>query len=510
MRNKHNFQNSSFFLCAIASCLFLLLIPRESAAQLNVAMRGEYQAGNEPGVEPGNRTNLYNQLNLRYSGDGLALGARIETFYVDGPAEYQRLSQLYGRYSVGDWRVQAGHFYEILGRGLLLRGYEVPGTTFEDGASRQRYAFFKDIEGLSVRYQGDLISAKMLSGRPLDFSAPPMRKKQQRRPSLVHGGEVNVNVAGYATPGILYLRSDTDGNVMEYAGANFSGYLGQTQYYAEYVQNSSPRYDLLKFGEQSPHAFYGSISQTLGSRASLTLEYKDYNDFNLVFNEAPQLVRQHSYTLLNRATHNVEPSNEKGYQAELLVNIGGPNTVTLNNSYAQNDFGSSLLIFREYYADINLYLTDELLVKAFADFSEDDLFLIRDRYTGGIAVEQTLGGLWSINGELQQQWFDRDYGNPQFDHSAQNQLASVTLSYAPDFSVSLLLERSNDPLENDRLGQNLEFDYWPAISVLYRFNGRHDLGLFYGKRRGGNACTGGICYEVLPFEGLELTWNSRL
>jgi len=33
--------------------------------------------------------------------------------------------------------------------------------------------------------------------------------------------------------------------------------------------------------------------------------------------------------------------------------------------------------------------------------------------------------------------------------------------------------------------------------------------LFLGKRRGGLACTAGTCYQVQPFEGVELRLVSR-
>ena len=33
--------------------------------------------------------------------------------------------------------------------------------------------------------------------------------------------------------------------------------------------------------------------------------------------------------------------------------------------------------------------------------------------------------------------------------------------------------------------------------------------LFYGKRRGGLACTAGTCYKVEPFKGTELRLTAR-
>ena len=51
---------------------------------------------------------------------------------------------------------------------------------------------------------------------------------------------------------------------------------------------------------------------------------------------------------------------------------------------------------------------------------------------------------------------------------------------------------------------------WFGYSVGYQYSNSHFISLFYGKRRGGTACTAGICYEVLPFEGFELRLSSNL
>ena len=51
--------------------------------------------------------------------------------------------------------------------------------------------------------------------------------------------------------------------------------------------------------------------------------------------------------------------------------------------------------------------------------------------------------------------------------------------------------------------------HYPGLNVSYKPDRKNTLQLFAGKRRGGSACTAGICYEVLDFKGVELRWTVR-
>ena len=46
--------------------------------------------------------------------------------------------------------------------------------------------------------------------------------------------------------------------------------------------------------------------------------------------------------------------------------------------------------------------------------------------------------------------------------------------------------------------------------MLVKPNRKNTIQLFAGKRRGGPACTSGICYEVLDFKGAEIKWLIRI
>lgn len=53
------------------------------------------------------------------------------------------------------------------------------------------------------------------------------------------------------------------------------------------------------------------------------------------------------------------------------------------------------------------------------------------------------------------------------------------------------------------------WDNFLAGTLRATISGHHDATLFFGERRGGQACTAGTCYEVQPLEGVELRLLSR-
>jgi hypothetical protein len=72
----------------------------------------------------------------------------------------------------------------------------------------------------------------------------------------------------------------------------------------------------------------------------------------------------------------------------------------------------------------------------------------------------------------------------------------------------LVLQRANDVLETGASPAGATF--WTGINAGWRVAETHRLDLFAGQRRAGLACTGGTCYEVLGFEGVELRLVNQL
>ncbi|MEJ2544113.1 MAG: DUF6029 family protein [Calditrichaceae bacterium] len=505
---------SRIFKSTLSMCMLIFLFACRSYAQLSGSNQLQYQLGNLPDAKPSDRSALYNQLNLNYYHQNIQIGGRLEFFMTaDRDQEYAELQQKYIQYQTGNFEIKIGNFYESLGQGLLLRTYEIPGVIYEDVGSRQQYGFYKDIEGAELKYYNTWLNIKAIYGHPLDLLKPPAKGHTNRRPNLIQGGEISIIVLDYFSPGILYLHSNNEFDKNEFTGINSTGSFNfGLQYYLEYAQSLREQDNYFQLGKNGQHAMYGSISQSF-DMISISLEIKDYQNFTLNFNDPPSLVKEHARTLLNRGTHVIQPLNERGYQIEGIINLGSINTMTLNHAFAENNFGNHLSFFREYYADLNYYITKKIVSKVFIDWSQDEIVNNVNRWTGGILIDQQLTSHWSSIMDLQAQTFERDYGaGSSFNHKVKNFLVDLAISYSPVLSIEINIEATHDPLESDTLFDlaNTDYTIWAGSFINYEFNQNHTFSLFYGKRREGNACSGGICYEVQPFEGIEFTLNSIL
>ena len=140
-----------------------------------------------------------------------------------------------------------------------------------------------------------------------------------------------------------------------------------------------------------------------------------------------------------------------------------------------------------------------MLLKGFADSGQEDLRLEKDRYTYGIYAENEWLEYWGTSLDLEYQHFQWGINNPS---KVENYAAIFSLSYAPDLSLGVTWEQTTDPAE--------PFEQWLGYNLSYQYSQHHQFNLFYGKRRGGNACTAGICYQILPFDGIELRLTSIL
>jgi hypothetical protein len=490
-------------------------------AQYSGSLQTSYQYGNLPEIKPYDRTNLYSQLNLQCNQTNLDIGLRLESFGTSSGEEYGYLSQKYIMYQNENLQVTVGNIYEILGRGILLRGYEIPGSVYEDYGSRQRYAFYKDIEGFSINYVNDYFQTKLLYGRILDNLLPPLLDKNdqnRRRPVLIEGAEINYVSFTFLQPGILLLRTDGFGNTNRYAGFNFQGYSQNgLQYYAEYSRNINPLIETGQTGSNDPYGLYSSLSYSTAF-VSTTLEIKDYHKYSLGINDPPPLVREHSFSLLNRATHTIEPSGEKGYQLETLINTGDLNTLTFNHSASKINLFEQEYDYYEYYADVNYYADDDRLTKLYVDFAKDEFKQEEDRFTTGVFTQDLLTGPWSYSAEMQYQHFTRNFKLSAVpSQKVKNILFSGAINHSPGFSFSLFLEWVDDISEgNYRNGtqisgifkDGLDVDFF-GMNISYIYNQTNTFALFYGERRGGNACSGGVCYQVQPFSGFEFKLTSN-
>lgn len=499
----------------LATLLLTLCVVAPAGAQFSALNRLEIQSGNTPFTEPSGLNTAFQQLNLRYDAGDLRLALRAEQFLTgdlttaDGtPQEdrrYASLSQVRATFSRAGFTARAGHFYDILGRGLLLRGFEIPGATYEDAAFRIRQSFQRDIEGASLSYASRLFEVQALRGRPLVSVLPPTLSRSDRRPDLVTALSGIVRPGSFRIGGAL-LRHESDALDGDF-GSGFVNWAGPRGIgvYVELARELGQEGGLL----DGRHALYASVSFGQPGVGG-SLEYKDYSEFFLGsgFNDPPSLVREHSWVVLNRSTHVLNVVQETGFQLEVYASSDAAGSVIVNGTRAVNDFGLEF-VYRELFVEYTAPPLGAMTARAFVDVAEDPLKGESGRRAVGIYLDRKLANRWSISLSGESQWFEREFVEPP---TAQNLVGGLTVSLSSTYSAGIVLERSTDVfVTDDPRTPAIEEDprYWLGANLGWRPNRRHTLALFGGTRRGGPACTSGICYEVLDFTGAELRITSR-
>ncbi len=479
--------------------VIIFLILRSVSGQLSVSNMFEYQLGNLPQVSPSNLSTHYDQLNIAYRYTDFLLSAKLETFQTPNPVQsYTQVAQRTISFSKDGLDLKVGNFYQIFGRGLLLRTYEIPGVVREDVSFRSRYGFYRDIDGFWAGYETSWFELTALRGKPLREVLPPVVPKDEHRINLVEGVELNLYIDDFTVTGI-YLRNNRENEFQEYTSFALAANLPlDIQFYGEYARQLQGEQKFFDISDKSAHALYLSMNIVFGS-VGFTAEVKDYNKFVLKFNDPPPLVKEHEYLLLNRSTHSSEPGNETGWQTEFFYTLNGGHSIVANMSESINETSFRKFVAKEKFVEIGIHLVDEMTVKGFADLGQEDLRLEKERQTYGVYVENGWFEKWGTTIDIEYQNFLR--GLTTF-KKVENYAALFSLSYAPDISFGVTYEYTTDPGEL--------FKEWIGYNLSFQYSQHHLISMFYGKRRGGNVCTGGICYQVLPFEGFEFRLTSVL
>lgn len=493
--------------------LFALLV-LVHACVLNGQISGnnlfEFQLGNLPYTDPQDLTSHYDQLNLSYRYKGLDASIRYEHFLSQNESSsYSALSQYQVRYRQGKLDLKVGHFNETLGNGLLVRGYDIAGSVFEEEAYRSRYGFYRDIAGFSVKYSGDIWYFQGLRGKSLVSTLPPTVGKENRRIDLVEGMETGITLH-YQTLGMILMRnSNPVGNDLFYSLLLSGSLPGILSYNFEYAHNLEENGPVIALQDMSRYGIYGSVSLGLGS-FGMSLEYKNYHNLLIGtgISDPPTTVREHKYKVLNRSIHVPQLLDESGMQLEGYYTFDNSERLVLNFSRSLNQLWTDF-VFNELFLEYSFYPGEKNDLTLFADYSTDAFEGENARYAGGAVWDHTVLGRWSGLLHLEYQYIERELFTTSI---MNNGVVILGITRSPDLSVSAVWEFSNDPLLNDHPDTpevETGYRHWPGLEASYRISPTNTLSVFAGKRRGGPACTSGICYEVLDFEGIEIRLRTK-
>ena len=325
---------------------FVLLLAAPLQAEFRLSTLTEAQVGNLPGAQPSDLRTIYHQFSLDYAVADLQFGVRGETFGASASnRNYGELLQRSAVYRREGFEATVGNFYTIVGSGLLLHAFELPGVITEERGRRRRYQIVRDLDGVQVRYRAKRAEVLLLRGAPVNSTLPPGLEGVERRPDALHAGSLQLKPHPHFDVGFSAIRYAI-GRGQETSAAfnarwrlaSVLARLGLSGVYAdvqgEYAQRDVVLKRFFSLDRSLGRALY--LAATLASGPwGLSLEYKDYQDFALEhINNPPPLIREHSAYLLNRITHDVLADDEQGYQAELSYVLPSGQTLTANATRA--------------------------------------------------------------------------------------------------------------------------------------------------------------------------------
>lgn len=487
----------SRILLSFGCVVFFMSLSIRLQAQFNGNNLAEYQYGQLPN-DTSSISTLYDRLVANYNYKFLKASATIEQFNTPlAGSNYVKLSQFSLQYKLKPFEFKIGNFYETIGRGLLLRSFEIPGAILEDLSYRSRHYFNRDLLGISAKYNYKNFNTKILYGSPLNYVFPPTQDIKDRRSDTIAAIYSEYSLKKQ-TIGVAAMKHMNSGNDNVYIMATVSGNISTGfSYYTEFAKNVSD-FSVDDFSTQSSYAFYSGLNYTKNS-FGLSAEYKNYNNFLIGsgINEPPALIKEHSYKVLNRSTHVLQPTNETGYQIELFYSFLNLSTLTFNNSIAINKFGNRT-VFQEYFLEYDFSISEKLDAKLFADYAEDPFKLEENRVSAGLSTDWKIFGNSSIKTDYEIQTFER------LGENYQNHVFVLGYAYKSKIICNIVTEYSDDSFI---VTEGSEI--WVGANLKYQVNNKHALQIFAGERRGGPACNAGVCYEVLDFNGVEIRLTSR-
>jgi len=488
-------------------CIWCLLPVAQVTAQLTGNNLMEYQLGNLPDTEPAALSSHYDQLNLSYRYKGLRASVRYEHFFSQNEgSSYYTLSQFQAGYRKEKLELKIGNFNETLGNGLLVRGYEIAGSVFEEASYRTRYGFYRDMLGISAKYSGDVFYFHALRGMSLTNTLPPTLPSEERRTDLVEGVQTGVSLFGQSL-GMILLRNQHLSDPELFYSLLYSGsVLGILSYNIEFAHDIADGLSAFATGDENRYGIYGSASINFGG-FGLSFEYKNYHDLLIGsgINDPPTTVREQKYKVLNRSIHVPILDDESGVQLEAFYTFGNYQRLVVNYTRARNELFRDY-VFNELFVEFSFYPGGKDDLTLFGDYSSDEFKSEDRRYAGGVLWDHSLSARWSTLTHLEYQYINRTIPEPGGFH---NVVVIAGISRSPVFTASLVWEVSSDPFLTDRPAGDPAFRHWPGIEASYKLNPTNTLSIFAGKRRGGPACTSGICYEVLDFEGIEIRLRTK-
>lgn len=454
---------------------------------------------------------------------------------------FQGIKRRFVEFRQKEFSLRAGNFNELFGRGLALNLFENRGLAYDSW-----------MDGVKANYRSSLFNVTLLGGT-LNFRDSVIIARYERYDIRA------VNVELKPTKGVIVGTSfvEANGIVPQFVGeknikaeipelyssftfGSVNGFIGYAHKWTNVFEDTL---------SHKGNAIYASVSYS-GKGFGVALDYKDYrfdikDPFDrgaseratrmLPFQNAPIVQKEHNYTLLTRALHQVDFNDEVGFQIEGFYSLSKETMLNINGSVASRhyyyDYNNTTFSFIERNRDDSFLPSFEkrlspyweLFVEAEHYFEETSAIRLGVARRANILYNDFTGAAFShvqqatiiplqIQKSLTEEYSIIVQSENEFAYDSYNtknekyytQLLTLIVAKSPDLSFAVRYEHTTD--EADPSGRR----DWLLGEVGYTFGQSHTATISYGKERGGQVCSNGVCQYQLPFEGVRFSLRSQI
>lgn len=431
---------------------------------------------------------------------------------------------------------RVGDFSQLYGRGLAVNLFENRGLGYDSW-----------VDGVNAKYKNDYLSLDFIYGT-LDFK--DSIEIARRESHKLRGGSLEVFPLNNLSMGLTYVYSKSR---FEFFGDNQAADINIPSFYLDFSFSdfnflfdfALKETDNISTSKKSVgRGYYGALSY-FGDGLGITLDYKNYSfderdpfekyDITrptrmLPFQNAPIVIKEHSYTLLTRAIHEVDFNDETGFQLEILKNLGENTDLNFNASissrhsyykFDQNNFSFSKFkgsidflpsfsseyspyweVFGEvvHYFDTHTYAKLALArrEKTFYDeFFEGKNNHVMKSTIIPVQFNHSFSSFYSLDFQLEYENVFDNFNTQQ--ESYNNYLITLINAFNSMATLTLRYELTNNRFDVS------ERRNWFTIESGIRIIQEVTVIASYGRERGGQVCSNGVCRYIQPFEGFRFS-----
>jgi hypothetical protein len=440
-----------------------------------------------------------------------------------------------------NFSLRAGNFNELFGRGLALNLFENRGLAYDSW-----------VDGVKAKYSSPLVDATILGGT-LDFRDSVTITRYEHY--SLRAANIELKPMKGVTIGTSFVAADgtipqfIDSKTIKtevpevYTAFRFGGLNGFIGYARKWTNVLT---DTLS---HTGDALYASLSYS-GKGYGFVVDYKDYrydirDPFDrgageratrmLPFQNAPTVQKEHNYTLLTRALHQIDFNDEVGVQLEGFFSFSPATMLNINGSVASRhhyyDYNRTTFTFTErtrensvfpsferrlspyweLFAEMEHYFDNTSAVRfglarranvLYNDFTGDAFSHTQQATIIPVQLQYSVTDDYAVTVQTENEFAYDSYNTSDIHYYTQ--LLTLIVTRSPDLTLTARYEHTTD--NADPSGRR----DWLIGEIGYTFGQSHTATISYGKERGGQVCSNGVCQYQLPFEGVRFSLRSQL